>query len=353
MDELKKERKDGRTEAEMEVLLGLIDGDQFLRSLAAEVKRRLCEIAVLEVFEANETVFSQGDVGDKFYIVLNGLLEVNVLNNGLSFTAGELVPGQSFGELALINGEKRSATVRTRSRVELMAISRGDYTKTLLALQQKSLRSKLDFLQCVPFFETWTSQQLGMLLESSRIIQVPGKHVVCRQGDPANEIFVLRTGLCTVLKEIQVPKSAFRAELDGSLTARQCRKGTHCFTVVEELRAHSVFGDCALLVEDGGSNRRDENSVYLGSLVSKSKCEIVVVKVADLMRFSSKLQHDHMRQYAMARGDIYNCTHIREKLVNQMYWEIQKSQVVFDMCGERYRKRLNHPNSSSTESSII
>ena len=83
--------------------VGLLSGlpGEHLSKLAARLERE--EIA------AGATVLRQGDEGDRFYVVLSGML--NVTQEGI----GErrmLRPGDTFGEVALAMGIPRTASVR-------------------------------------------------------------------------------------------------------------------------------------------------------------------------------------------------------------------------------------------------
>jgi MFS family permease len=69
---------------------------------------------------AGETVFRQGDSGDRFYIVDSGEVEIEVDGR----EANVLGPGDSFGEIALLRAIPRTATARARKETQLFALER-------------------------------------------------------------------------------------------------------------------------------------------------------------------------------------------------------------------------------------
>lgn len=85
-----------------------------------------------EHFEPGETIFRQGDWGDRVYIIVKGEVEVVGEEPG----KGEIVfakqgPGECFGEIALISNAPRTATVRTLTSVDAVTIERGAFTALL------------------------------------------------------------------------------------------------------------------------------------------------------------------------------------------------------------------------------
>lgn len=95
----------------------------FFRDLQPQELGRILPRLVAVRVPAGETVFREGDVGDRYYIVRAGEADVRV---------GETVvrrmgPGSGFGDLALLLGRPRSATVTAVSDLELAALSRADF----------------------------------------------------------------------------------------------------------------------------------------------------------------------------------------------------------------------------------
>ena len=81
---------------------------------------------------SGERVFSQGDPGDRFYIVADGSVEVTVDGD----EAGTLWPGEYFGEIAILRDVPRTATVTAREPSELLALERDDFLAAVTGSQQ-------------------------------------------------------------------------------------------------------------------------------------------------------------------------------------------------------------------------
>ena len=82
-------------------------------------------LAVMQTvkFEPGQNIITQGDSGDKFYVVEHGTLEVIVNGNGV----GLLKEGDHFGELALIYEAPRAATIRAVSDALLWTLDRDNF----------------------------------------------------------------------------------------------------------------------------------------------------------------------------------------------------------------------------------
>lgn len=68
--------------------------------------------------------FSEGDAGEAFFVLLTGEAVVDKLSGGERVCLAHLEPGDCFGEMALVNGKPRSATVRAESDVLSLRFSK-------------------------------------------------------------------------------------------------------------------------------------------------------------------------------------------------------------------------------------
>ena len=137
------ERYTRRKEGLMVMLYRLPIGGQLLRP--AEVIRRLEATALFGSFDApslatlarsaqivalpaGRTVFRAGDPGDELYVIARGAAYVLAYSEGEGegedHIIDELATGDLFGEIAMLSGERRSASVRTATATLLIQISR-------------------------------------------------------------------------------------------------------------------------------------------------------------------------------------------------------------------------------------
>jgi CRP/FNR family cyclic AMP-dependent transcriptional regulator len=86
--------------------------------------RGLAKLATIVDYSPGEIVVQAGERGDSFYLVLEGGASVA----GKSRTLG---PGDFFGEMALIDGGPRSATVTAKTEMRTMKLPRRAFIKTV------------------------------------------------------------------------------------------------------------------------------------------------------------------------------------------------------------------------------
>jgi CRP-like cAMP-binding protein len=102
------------TIADRELLLRVIP---LFQSLTREELQHLAQHMHEHQYPEGTVLFTQGDPGKSMFIVFEGLLKVSMKNgNGEPETVvGQFAPGQWFGEVSLLTGDVREATVRART----------------------------------------------------------------------------------------------------------------------------------------------------------------------------------------------------------------------------------------------
>jgi ATP-binding cassette subfamily B protein len=116
---------------DLEAVIGRITSIPPFSQMPGEALAALSQKLSRERYAQGEYVVGQGEAGDKLYIISRGELEVLVEDGGEQRRVSVLRDSQYFGEMALLTGEPRSASVRTMTASELYALSREDFLRLL------------------------------------------------------------------------------------------------------------------------------------------------------------------------------------------------------------------------------
>jgi CRP-like cAMP-binding protein len=118
--------------ATSEDTIALLRAVPVFSELGEDELARVAEVAVPRQFVAGEVVFREGDESSTCYVVRNGRARaVREHPDGRSITLANFGPGDIFGELAMFDDERRSATIETLEDTEAIAILGGDMRRLL------------------------------------------------------------------------------------------------------------------------------------------------------------------------------------------------------------------------------
>uniref|UniRef100_A0A8C7QHS0 cAMP-dependent protein kinase type I-alpha regulatory subunit n=1 Tax=Oncorhynchus mykiss TaxID=8022 RepID=A0A8C7QHS0_ONCMY len=166
-----------------------------------------------------ETVIQQGTTFDLF-----SLWGEVYVNNEWVTNIGE---GGSFGELALIYGTPRAATVRAKSNVKLWGIDRDSYRRILMGSTLRKRKMYEEFLSKVSILESLDKWERLTVADSLENVQFEDGQKIVVQGEPGDEFFII---------------------LEGSAAVLQRRSENEEFVEVGRLGPSDYFGEIALLM---------------------------------------------------------------------------------------------------------
>ncbi|NWU62143.1 KAP0 kinase, partial [Pterocles burchelli] len=180
---------------------------------------------------AGETVIEQGNSQDTVGLVSPPCAAFQVyVNNEWATSVGE---GGSFGELALIYGTPRAATVKAKTNVKLWGIDRDSYRRILMAsifLADFTLRKRKmyeEFLSKVSILESLDKWERLTVADALEPVQFEDGQKIVVQGEPGDEFFII---------------------LEGTAAVLQRRSENEEFVEVGRLAPSDYFGEIALLM---------------------------------------------------------------------------------------------------------
>jgi len=118
---------------------GLLETSVF-RDMPEDVVGEIARVVEMKVLPAGAMIFQKGDPGDSFWVIQSGKVRVFRRDDeGVDLTLSELGPGKSFGEMALLTGEPRSANVETVEESRLMVLTKEQFDGVLKSHPDVSL----------------------------------------------------------------------------------------------------------------------------------------------------------------------------------------------------------------------
>jgi CRP-like cAMP-binding protein len=116
----------------LEESVALLGAVPVFETLGPEDLRRVAEVAVRRRFDAQQVIFREGDESDTCYVVRRGHARAVRENaDGRTIALAHFGPGDIFGELAMFDNERRSATIETLDPVDAVAVAGSDMRRLL------------------------------------------------------------------------------------------------------------------------------------------------------------------------------------------------------------------------------
>jgi ABC-type bacteriocin/lantibiotic exporter with double-glycine peptidase domain/CRP-like cAMP-binding protein len=179
-------------------LLGMLDAD-----LRALVTASFVPIS----FAFGESIVSEGDAPDGFYVLAAGVARVlRRGEDGQEVALNVLRPGDAFGEGGLLDGTPRSATVRASSEVEVLRLDRPIF-EALVRLHPPvrdafaaapAARQLSDFLRLHSAFSKLPASAIMPMLDALEAVAVPAGERIVSEGDPGGPMYIVKDGKLVV-----------------------------------------------------------------------------------------------------------------------------------------------------------
>ncbi len=148
---------------------------------------QLFKYAKILSLQRGATIFSRGDSGDRLYAVRKGTVRISISSSdGRGATLNLIRSNEIFGEIALLDGQRRTANAVAHTDCELLAIERRDF----LPFIEQQPKLAFNFIQLLCTRLRWTSEQVEHVMLSdlsSRLARTVGA-LVSKDDKPGGSI---------------------------------------------------------------------------------------------------------------------------------------------------------------------
>lgn len=199
----------------------LLDEQPIFDDVPVSVLNELAGVVTLRQVSTGEAVIRQGERGDAYYLTRRGTYEVVDDEGDPGTVLRTIGPGESFGEMALVNNAPRNATVRATSPGQLFVISRGAFDRLLAERAEvrtvAATLQQIGELRALPAFSHLSPGELADLAgQGTWLTPAPGTDVVT-EGEEGDAFYVVQTGQFEVLEAGEYVRTIHPGEHFGEI----------------------------------------------------------------------------------------------------------------------------------------
>ena len=155
--------------------------------------------------QEGEIIFSRNDYSNSFYAIIEGGVVVETPSPDNNMLAFQLGVGEFFGEMGLISGRRRSATIKAQKRTLLIETPRRSMLKLIASVE--SVRRTLDNVMMKRAVRQYLSptmreEEVDYLVGTAKIKTYNAGEILFKEGDAADGLYLIRKGSVTVSRKI-------------------------------------------------------------------------------------------------------------------------------------------------------
>jgi len=200
-----------KTPEERTEILEALGENILFKSLDDDLKATVVDAVFPVSSPAGAAIITQGDEGDNCYIIREGEAMVFMqMPDGESKHLVTYGPKSAFGELALMYGNERAATVKAKTDVTLWALDRATFRAVVISSTAARRSNHEEFLSGVPILKQLTEQQRAQVADVMDEVKFSPDERIIEQGDTEGKSFyILESG--TAVAEYETPTGEVKA----------------------------------------------------------------------------------------------------------------------------------------------
>lgn len=203
-----------RPETDCRRIHALLRGLKSFDKFTEQIQLSMCKSFSYQRVKSGRVILRRGHVGFNYYFIYSGSVFVNIEDiniEGKKFdrTVAVLVRGDAFGELALLQNIRRTASITCRENCELLYVDKETFAKVCPQIFEKEMEEKEQFLTSLRVFknEFWTKEMLKGLCAESQIQQYKTNKVVSIDSEDEEWIYICMEGKCSVIRRLELDKT--------------------------------------------------------------------------------------------------------------------------------------------------
>jgi CRP/FNR family cyclic AMP-dependent transcriptional regulator len=160
--------------------LSVLRKHPYFADLEAEAFDQLCRYAKHTTLKRGATLFSKGDPGNSLCAVISGTVKMSISSpDGRSAIFNLIGPGEIFGEIAVLDGQSRTADATANTNCEIFVIDRREFLPFVRSHPELAMK----FIELLCAKLRWTSDQVEQVILqnlpgrlASALIRLAEKH---------------------------------------------------------------------------------------------------------------------------------------------------------------------------------
>ena len=307
----------------------------------------IIESLELMIVYKNTILFNKGDKGDYFYIIKEGKIEL-VTEYGLKI----LNVNDTFGELALIQNKRRTASAKTIDNCKLLLLNGKKFREIISEKTETELKDRMNILEASPIFSSLENNKLNALASGLINCSFEEGQKIIYKDDIGQSIYIIKTGRVKCLngeQEIRFlgprdyfGEAAILFNINRSLTviveeATECYQLSETFlieTLGKEFKQEIIYSISKNAFNNSQIMKIFTNIVFFGKIIDNyiiksyedneeilEKDEKEIIKKKLYVVLSGNLIEKETNDIVASRGELYGDSIIK-------YNKIPKYKIV-------------------------
>lgn len=266
-----------KTGEDIEKIKAALNSHFIFTSLTEEDKDMVIMSMQLYSFQADSYVFMQSSRARSYYVIRTGSIEVFV--NGKK--VNKIHAGEGFGELALLQDNPRSATLKCAEATTLWGLDRETFRKVIEEMNVQVYQQNRNFLEKVGLLDSLTPLQKDLLAVSLVSRKYFTGQNIITEGEAGNEIFFVKEGIVGLYKGSQEIKKFYPGSYFGenalinntprTATCRALEDHVKCMCLTRETLQRVLSNKLQDIIEKNTIYEALKKSARLSALTKEQK----------------------------------------------------------------------------------